>query len=203
MAGMPDPETLPAYQRERRQAIVDAARELLDEKDFDQVQVRDVAAKAGVALGTLYRYFSSKDHLFVVMFAQWGTPVLDPNWLSHLSPADRFRARLHATFRALERHPSFLKLVLLMGTSEDPEAIKVTDIFSHYLGRVFEADLASLPGKEADHITEMVWALHSSLVGQLVQGRLEAAGVLAVIDSFCDLVQLRLETAELAVRATP
>ena len=33
--------------------------------------MRDVAAKAGVALGTLYRYFSSKDHLLVSCLGHW------------------------------------------------------------------------------------------------------------------------------------
>ena len=201
MAGMPNPDTLPEYQRARRQSIVDAARALLDEHGFDQVQVRDVAAKAGVALGTLYRYFSSKDHLFMVVFAQWGSPVLDGDWMAHLAPADRLKARLHATFRSLERHPGFLKVVTLSSTTEDPEAIAVMEVFNHYLSKVFGADLSTLTPTEAEHITEMVWAMHSSMVGQMIQGRMDANGARAVIDSFCDLVALKLEAAKAAAAA--
>ena len=54
-----------AAQRERRKRILDATYELASEGGFDAVQMRAVADKADVALGTLYRYFPSKIHLLV------------------------------------------------------------------------------------------------------------------------------------------
>ncbi len=56
-------ETLTANQVARRGRVLDAALELAAEGGYDAVQMRDVAARAQVALGTIYRYFSSKDHL--------------------------------------------------------------------------------------------------------------------------------------------
>ncbi|MDZ7731933.1 MAG: TetR family transcriptional regulator [Acidimicrobiia bacterium] len=41
------------------------------EGGYDAVQMRDVAARAGVALGTIYRYFSSKDHLLAAALVEW------------------------------------------------------------------------------------------------------------------------------------
>ena len=41
---------------------------------YDAVQMRDVATTADVALGTIYRYFSSKDHLLAEALVEW---VLD------------------------------------------------------------------------------------------------------------------------------
>src|ERR1700738_360366 len=38
---------------------------------YDAVQMRDVAATAHVALGTIYRYFSSKDHLLAATLVEW------------------------------------------------------------------------------------------------------------------------------------
>lgn len=52
-------------QRERRSRILDATIELAGEGGFDAVQMREVADRADVALGTLYRYFPSKIHLLV------------------------------------------------------------------------------------------------------------------------------------------
>ena len=52
-------------QRERRKRILDATIELAAEGGFDAVQMRSVAERADVALGTLYRYFPSKIHLLV------------------------------------------------------------------------------------------------------------------------------------------
>ena len=54
-----------AAQRDRRKRILDATIELASKGGFDAVQMRAVAEKADVALGTLYRYFPSKIHLLV------------------------------------------------------------------------------------------------------------------------------------------
>ena len=54
-----------AAQRDRRKRILDATISLASQGGFDAVQMRAVAEKADVALGTLYRYFPSKIHLLV------------------------------------------------------------------------------------------------------------------------------------------
>src|SRR6266568_3909150 len=54
-----------AAQRERRQRILDATLALASRGGYDAVQMRAVADRAGVALGTLYRYFPPKIHLLV------------------------------------------------------------------------------------------------------------------------------------------
>ena len=58
-------------QRDRRQRIIDAAFELGAEWGYDAVQMRDVAATANVSLATIYRYFSSKDHLLAAAMSDW------------------------------------------------------------------------------------------------------------------------------------
>lgn len=50
---------------ERARRIVEAVIELAEQGGFEAVRLRDVAAHAGVALGTLYRRFSSKEELLV------------------------------------------------------------------------------------------------------------------------------------------
>jgi AcrR family transcriptional regulator len=45
--------------------MLEVASDLAREGGFDAVQMRTVAADADVALGTLYRYFPSKEHLLV------------------------------------------------------------------------------------------------------------------------------------------
>jgi AcrR family transcriptional regulator len=54
-----------AAQRDRRKRILDATIVLATQGGFDAVQMRAVAERADVALGTLYRYFPSKIHLLV------------------------------------------------------------------------------------------------------------------------------------------
>ncbi len=53
-----------------RRGILDAARDLVSEGGFAAVQMTEVAKKAGVATGTLYRYFSSKEALCRQVFRE-------------------------------------------------------------------------------------------------------------------------------------
>ncbi|HEX5253932.1 MAG TPA: TetR family transcriptional regulator [Mycobacterium sp.] len=38
---------------------------------YEEVNIRDVAQRAGVAVGTIYRYFASKEHLLVSVLGRW------------------------------------------------------------------------------------------------------------------------------------
>ena len=51
----------------RPQELLEAALELFVEKGFAATRSEEVAARAGVAKGTLYRYYPSKDELFKAM----------------------------------------------------------------------------------------------------------------------------------------
>ncbi len=50
---------------ERARRIVETAIELAEKGGFEAVRLRDVAAHSGVALGTLYRHFRSKEELLL------------------------------------------------------------------------------------------------------------------------------------------
>src|ERR1700724_1707651 len=52
-------------QRERRKRILDATMAIASKGGYEAVQMRAVADRADVAVGTLYRYFPSKVHLLV------------------------------------------------------------------------------------------------------------------------------------------
>ena len=66
-----EPEsTLARSQAERRRRVLAATFELAADGGFDAVQMRDVAAAADVALGTVYRYFSSKERLLLEAMAE-------------------------------------------------------------------------------------------------------------------------------------
>ncbi|MGA5538263.1 TetR family transcriptional regulator [Mycolicibacterium nivoides] len=70
--GEPRPAAEPSseLQQERREAILRAAGVLGALRPAEQVQMQEVAKSAGVALGTLYRYFPSKTHLFLAVMAE-------------------------------------------------------------------------------------------------------------------------------------
>jgi AcrR family transcriptional regulator len=51
-----------------RERLLAAARELIEERGYGGASVIAIAERAGVASGTLYRHFSSKEELFVELF---------------------------------------------------------------------------------------------------------------------------------------
>ena len=51
-----------------RERLLHAAEELIDEGGYGAATVVAIAARAGVATGTLYRHFPSKEELFVCLF---------------------------------------------------------------------------------------------------------------------------------------
>ena len=60
----------------RRQAILEAALAVFAERGFAAARLDDVAARAGVAKGTLYLYFHSKEALFEALIRDAISPLL-------------------------------------------------------------------------------------------------------------------------------
>lgn len=98
-----------AAQRERRRRILVATLELASQGGFEAVQMRSVADKAEVALGTLYRYFPSKIHLLVSALAVEFERARDANRGRSLpgdTAHDRVMFVLRGTTRSLQKDPN-------------------------------------------------------------------------------------------------
>ena len=65
---LPKVPSRPAPHTDKREAILRAATQVFARSGFFQSQVADVAREAGVAAGTVYLYFRSKDDLLVSLF---------------------------------------------------------------------------------------------------------------------------------------
>ena len=95
-------------QRERRERILDATVLLASQGGYDAVQMRAVAEKADVALGTLYRYFPSKVHLLVsalvrdLEVAETASRAQPP---TGDTAADRVSALLATTTAGMQQEP--------------------------------------------------------------------------------------------------
>jgi AcrR family transcriptional regulator len=78
---------------DKRKRLLDAALDLFETRGFDGVAVPEIAAKAGVATGTIYRYFRDKESLVNALYQHWkryyNTIVLAPQ-SSRASPRQAF-----------------------------------------------------------------------------------------------------------------
>ena len=94
-------------QRARRQRILKAAATLAARTGLERVQMHEVAKSAEVAIGTLYRYFPSKTHLFTAVMADqiqgFAARLPDPG--AHASPEDAVFGALASATRNLLRQP--------------------------------------------------------------------------------------------------
>ncbi|OBH49270.1 hypothetical protein A5686_15430 [Mycobacterium sp. E2479] len=77
-AALPTELKLTQSQRRRRQRILLAAAAVACDGGYDGVQMRLVAERASVALGTVYHYFPSKEHLLVTLLGEWLETFSDP-----------------------------------------------------------------------------------------------------------------------------
>ncbi|MBL7496219.1 TetR/AcrR family transcriptional regulator [Frankia sp. CNm7] len=134
---LPQPvSTMTSAQLARRRRLTDAVIEMIDQVPPEQLQMRDVAERSGVALGTAYRYFSSKDHLLAAAWADWQRRLTDrvrgevsrdqARVSTGAAPTQgactRVLAFLHRELRAFQRHPNFARLVAHVESCSDPFA---------------------------------------------------------------------------------
>jgi AcrR family transcriptional regulator len=103
------PRTTPRAEDTRRK-IYEAAMELFREKGFEPTTMRDIAAKAGVALGGAYYYFSSKDAIVLAFYGEMqassNEPVLHA-LAGHKKLKDRIRCILAKRLELLEPNRKF------------------------------------------------------------------------------------------------
>ena len=124
-AAPPSPESLTASQFARRERIVKVALNLLVNGDYEKIQMKDVAEASDVALGTVYRYFTSKEHLFAAVQLEWVKSLhrqilrRPPSGQSNL---ERLSQVLHKSVRAFQIQPQFYRVLLVLEVAKDPFA---------------------------------------------------------------------------------
>lgn len=109
------PETISKSER-TRQAIMDAAYSLMIEQGFAATSMRQIAERAGLALGGIYNHFPSKNDVF-------SNIIVDRHPIFHILPllnsvesqtVEGFiRAAARLLIDELRRRPDFLNLMLI------------------------------------------------------------------------------------------
>ncbi len=109
---------------ERARRIVKAAVDLAERDGFAAVRMRDVASQAGVALGTLYSRFSSKEEILLAALeieSQRLGMALRERMPADLTPLGRVRFFFETATRGLLRKPGLARALLRALASASPE----------------------------------------------------------------------------------
>lgn len=162
--------TLTPSQSARRDRVIRAALDLGSSGGYDAVQMRDVANTAGVALGTIYRYFSSKDHLLAAALVEW---VHDLEHRVTLRPpqgattADRVVSTLRRATKAMEKQPRLSEAVVTAIASPDAGAAErqqeVSAAMTRILGLALGDDVSAAAKAQITRTLGHVW--FSALIG--------------------------------------
>ena len=167
-------------QAARRERVIAAAVDLASEGGYEAVQMRDVAREADVALGTLYRYFPSKDHLLIAALAEQVSTLqrrLGQKPPRGTNAAERVGDVLRRASRALEREPRLTAALVTALSSADPSVAEakqeVNDILASVIADAVDHD-ALAQSEDVVRVLGHVWfaALVSWVGGMAPTGQM-------------------------------
>lgn len=187
---------------ERARRIVETTVELAEEGGFEAVRLRDVAAESGVALGTVYRYFRSKEDLLVAALEREIAGLRAR--MTRRPPAGRTPlARLQGFFtvatHALCRRPRLARAVLRAVASGEPQITKKVARFHRDMVEMLTQALRGAPAPlppETGFEEDVGWVLQQVWFSSLVGWSGGLHGQATVIDRVS-------RTAELLLEGTP
>lgn len=191
----PNEGALARNQAARRRRVLEATLALADKGGFEAVQMRDVAAEAGVALGTVYRYFESKERL--LLEANVGQVEALGRRLAERPPSgkravERVVEVLRRATGSLTRHPeATAAMVRALGSAPPSEADAVKRVSAAMTAIITSAMHPGAPSardRGVARVLTQVWL--SSLVGwvggvdgpEVVGDDLERAARMLILD---------------------
>ncbi len=158
-------------QKARHARVIRATMELAAEGGYDAVQMRDVAARADVALGTLYRYFSSKNHLLVAALGEW-TGELQQRLAQRPARGDTAPDRvidaLGRATRSIERAPAVSSALVTALTSLSNDDAKALELANEVYASISEIITDAMHNGDASHDDEIVRVLSQVWFAALV-----------------------------------
>lgn len=110
------PEELASKGERTRQAILDAAYDLFLNQGYSATSMRQVAQKAGIALGGIYNHFASKDEIFQTLVIE-KHPYLQILPLLQSAPGETTEEFVRNASRLVQeemgQRPGFIKLMFI------------------------------------------------------------------------------------------
>lgn len=105
--------------RERRSEILRVARKVFEERGFLDTRVADIVAAAGVAQGTFYSYFDSKEAVFAEVAQQVVETMmgeLHTDFVPDIDPVERIRRAMVRFIEAFRVNAVMMGLIEQVGT---------------------------------------------------------------------------------------
>lgn len=137
--------------KDRKDRILDVAIDLAAAGGYENVRQRDVADQAGIALGTLYKSFISKEHILSAAMAREADEL--ERRLKSRPPTGRTSSeRLQSLFRIITRamcqKPKFTRAVIRAMASGQPEVAAHVTAYQGRMNAIIGSVLIDEDGDE-------------------------------------------------------
>jgi len=139
----------------RETQILDCAARLFARHHYHEVRMDDIAAQAGVAKGTLYRYFADKEDLYLALAIDGMRRLLEESQQRvHGAgrPEERLRSFITGVVRFYERCPYFLDLLARVETSRAAESAAALQAIRQQYVRLLTNLLSEVDASGADRV---------------------------------------------------
>ncbi|MGV0644856.1 cholesterol catabolism transcriptional regulator KstR [Mycolicibacterium sp. XJ879] len=147
-------------QRERRKRILDATLAIASKGGYEAVQMRAVAERADVAVGTLYRYFPSKVHLLVSALGREFERIdakTDRSTLTGGTPYQRLNIMVGKLNRAMQRNPLLTEAMTRAFVFADASAAGEVDHVGKLMDSMFARAMSDgEPTEDQYHIARVI-----------------------------------------------
>jgi len=138
---------------ERARRIIETTIELAEQGGFEAVRLRDVAAHAGVAMGTLYRRFSSKEDLLVAAL-ELETRAMETRVRQRPPKGANASERVVSFFlmatRGMLRRPNLSRAMLRASAVGEPALARKVGVFHDLMQRMIVGALRGVPVEPGD-----------------------------------------------------
>jgi AcrR family transcriptional regulator len=193
-------ESMTSRQLIRRARLIEAVTEIVQEVGPQHLQMREVAERSGVALGTAYRYFRSREHLMAAALAEWQEKltrrVLGRSGGGDEDPAGMAIDYFGRALRAFHRSPRMAELMIQMLASTDPDVIGVLDQMGSANSAVMSRLLATVPPGQAPYVQLTLDSVLTTCVTNLVTGRSDLAEATRRMEGVTRLVLANANAAD-------
>ena len=100
----------------KRDIILNSAIKVIAEKGYYSCRTLDISTEAGVAYGSLYQYFKSKEEILLSIFRErWGFLIeqMDKANKTITDPVDKLKAIFDYIFVSYEHNPGLMKVMII------------------------------------------------------------------------------------------
>jgi len=157
-----------------RRKIYEAAMELFREKGFEETTMRDIAAKAGVALGGAYYYFSSKDAIVLEFYREMqesSAPLVFDALEGKKKLGDRIRCVVELRLELLEPNRKFCAALFRHAPdSSDPlspfseESRQMREGAVEHMNMAIEGSDSKVPADLRSQLPYLLWLYQMALI---------------------------------------